>query len=270
MKDVSQSLPEVPRLVVDAGNFSWLQSPMNRIKTRYLIQGMNLLKVEVANLGWNELGHEIDYLRQMEQEAQFSFISANIFLSNSSTPLVSPSIIKEFSLRPRGDNPQRELRVGILGLCADTARYNLPSSLFPKADIIPPKKAIAQALDDLRERCHLVILLAALPLEEARQLCREHQGIDIILGAFGVISNSSPLREGNTIIWYGGKDGEMIGELKLFLDEKLMISSYLSQLVPLEPWVGEDQRMKQLMEDANKEVSEFIKKSITSPAKKGT
>jgi len=269
MKEVSQSLPQVPQLLLDAGNFSWLQSPMNRIKTRYLIQGMNLLKVEVANLGWNELGRDLDYLRQMEQEAQFPFISANIFPPKSSTPLVKPSIIKEFSLKAQEDTSPKKLKVGIFGLCADTARYNQPSSIFPKADIIPPKKAVAQALDDLREKCHLVILLAALPLEEARQLCRQHQGIDIILGAFGVIYNSSPLIEGSTIICYGGKDGEMIGELKLFLDENLRISSHVYSLVPLEPWVGEDQRMKKLIKDANEEVSEFIKKSITSPAKKG-
>jgi len=269
MKQVISEFPNVPRLVVDAGNFGWLNSEIGRIKTRYLIKGMNLLKVEVANLGWNELRHDIAYLRQMEEEAQFPFISANILQPDSSIPLVRSSIIKEFSLQPHGNTPQSEIKVGILGLCADTKRYNLNPSLLPKANITPAKEAIAQALGNLRKECHLIILLASFPLEEARQLCRNNEGIDIVLGGFDGIATSSPLREGNTIICYSGKDGEMIGELRLFFDEKLSISRYHYRQVPLEKSVGEDPRMIELMKAADKEVSEFIKKANIPSIKKG-
>ena len=268
MKQVANQFPQVPQLVVDAGNFSWLNSTVSMIMTRYLIQGMNIMKVEVANLGWNELRKDIDYLRQMEREARFPFISANILQPDSSATLVPPSIIKEFSWQPHGNRPKRKIKVGILGLCADTKRYNVRPALLPQANILPPAKAIDQALGDLKKKCHLIILLAALPLEEARQLCRNHQGIDIVLGAFGGTATPNPLREGNTIICYNGKDGEMIGELRLFLNQELGIASYLSRLVPLESSVGEDQRMKQLMKAANKEVSESIKKAVP-PSKKG-
>ncbi len=258
----------MPRLLVDAGNFSWLNSEMSRIKTRYLIQGMNYMQVEVANLGWNELGRDIAYFREMQQEVQFPFISANILTSDSSAPLVSPSIIKELSLPSHENAPGREIKVGIMGLCADTERFHLPPTLLPQAEILPPEKAISQALGELKKNCHLIILLAALSLEEARVLCRDHQQIDIVLGAFAGASTPSPWREGNTIICYGGKDGEDIGELRLFLDEELKINSYNSRLVPLLENVGEDKQMKQLMEDANKEISEHIKKAVNPPKKK--
>ncbi|TKJ30656.1 hypothetical protein CEE39_08030 [bacterium (candidate division B38) B3_B38] len=258
----------MPRLVLDAGNFSWLNSAVSRIKTRYLIQGMNYMQVEVANLGWNELGRDIAYFGEMQQEAQFPFISANILTSDSSAPLVKSSIIKKFSSQAHENAPGREMRVGILGLCADTEQFHLPPSLFPKAKILPPEKVISQALGDLKKSCQLIILLAALSLEEARVLCRNHQEIDIVLGAFAGASTPSPWREGNTIICYSGKDGEMIGELRLFLDEELRISSYISRLVPLLEDVGEDKKMKQLMEAANEEISEVIKKAV-NPSKKG-
>ncbi|MFB0517979.1 MAG: hypothetical protein ACETWC_01710, partial [Acidobacteriota bacterium] len=99
-------------------------------------------------------------------------------------------------------------------------------------------------------------------------LCRNHQEIDIVLGAFAGASTPSPWREGNTIIAYSGKDGEMIGELRLFLDKELKISSSISRLVPLLEDVGEDKDMKQLMEAANKEVSERIRKAVNPPKKK--
>ncbi len=258
----------MPRLIVDAGNFSWLNSAVSRIKTRYLIQGMNYMQVEVANLGWNELGLDIAYFREMQQEAQFPFISANILTSDSSAPLVPPSIIKELSLHFHENAPGREIRVGILGLCADTERFHLPPTLLPQAKILPPEKAISQALGDLKKNCDLIILLASLSLEEARVLCRDHPGIDIVLGAFGGYASPSPMREGNTLICYGGKDGEDIGELGLFLDEELKISSYSSRLVPLLEDVGEDKKMKQLMKDVNKEISEHIKKAVNLPKKK--
>ena len=253
---------------MDAGNFSWLNSSVSRIKTRYLIQGMNYMQVEVANLGWNELGRDIAYFREMQQEAQFPFISANILTSDSSAPLVPPSIIKELSLQAHENTPGREMRVGILGLCADTERFHLPPTLLPKATILPPEKAISQALGDLKKNCDLIILLAAFSLEEARVLCRNHPGIDIVLGAFGGYASPSPMRAGNTVICYGGKDGEDIGELRLFLDKELRVSSYSSRLVPLLEDVGENKEMKQLMEAANKEVSEHIRKAVNPPKKK--
>ncbi|OOB78616.1 MAG: hypothetical protein BEN18_06735 [Epulopiscium sp. Nuni2H_MBin001] len=75
-------------------------------KTHPVIEIMNYMQYDAMALGNHEFNYGIDYLNKLQDDAQFPFLSANVFHKETGESLVEPYIVKEFD----------DVKVGVIGL----------------------------------------------------------------------------------------------------------------------------------------------------------
>jgi 2',3'-cyclic-nucleotide 2'-phosphodiesterase (5'-nucleotidase family) len=213
---------------------------------------MGRLGYEAANVGERELlmGYQ-EFVRKTEG-ASFPFVSTNIVRQDTKEPVFKPYVVVEVR---RGEG-KPALRVGVLGV----VRFN---PLFLKSGpeqsnlvIAPPREMVRRYLPEVRRRCDVVVLLAALPQDDARLLAREVAGIDFVLGAYGGAVTSTELKEGEARIVYAGNQGRNLSETRLFLDGN-KIGAAVSHVYNLSARYPDDETMKQYTNEVAAKIGEL-------------
>ena len=212
-------------MLLDSGNISDNPSPQGDVKTMGLVEGMNRLGYRAVNVGERDLVLGYDAFVARTKAAKFPFVSTNIVRRDTGKPVFAPYEVFEVA-RSQG-NP---VRVGVLGV----ARFN-PIFLKSGPDdsnlvIRMPEEAVAEYLGEVREKADVVVLLAALHVEDARAIVRAVPGIDIVVGSYGGMYTTRDEREGKTVLAYSGNQGKRIGETRLFLAPDRSIESTSSYL----------------------------------------
>ncbi|HKN48308.1 MAG TPA: hypothetical protein VJ144_10090, partial [Candidatus Polarisedimenticolia bacterium] len=99
---------------MDAGAFSGDPTRPGAMQTDALIQGMNALDYQVANLSERELQHGYPAFEARRKTARFEFVSANVVWQDTGEPVVAATTIRKVALREGAK--AREVRIGFIGL----------------------------------------------------------------------------------------------------------------------------------------------------------
>ena len=239
-------------MLLDSGNFSDNPTPAGEIKTRALVDAMGRIGYGAVNVGERELlmGYQ-EFVRKTEG-ATFPFVSTNIIRQDTKEPVFKPFTILEVG---RGES-RPAVRVGVLGV----VRFN---PLFLKSGpdksnlvIASPRDMVKRYLPEARRRSDVVVLLAALPRDDARLLAREVPGIDFVMGAYGGAVTTSELKEGDARIVYAGNQGKELGETRLYLEGNKVAAS-VSYMYNLSARYPDDEAMKQFMNEVASKIGEL-------------
>jgi hypothetical protein len=198
----------IATLLLDSGNLFDEPGAAGDVRTRALIRGMGHLGYEAAGVGERELALGAEHFLGLTGDAPFPFISANLVIEGSRQPWLSDHLIREpagfpilvTSVTGEFDVPRVELEDGRAVVVAD------------------PAESVARVLDAHGTEDTFVVVLSALPLEEARVLARRVSDIDLIVGARGLRHTIDPIREGRTQILYCGDEGKYFGRVLVFDD----------------------------------------------------
>lgn len=151
----------------------------------------------------------VHYLK-LAGKASFARLSANLVRASDGSPWMEP-----YRIVPVGDR-----KVGVLAL----TRFNptLVKSL-PEGDTLlvrSPSESAATYVPLIRDQVDLVVLLASMPMDDARLLVRRVEGIDVVLGASAHdLTAGVPAREGATHLIYTGHQGQDLAEVRVhYLD----------------------------------------------------
>ena len=194
-------------LLVDSGNAFLKNGTRPELTAETTILGMNYIRYDALNIGQGELSLGIDFLRDLEKEALFPFVSANIFLKETGLPLGEQFLIKEFN----------GLKVGITGVISP--EYVAKSSPEAKnVTIEDPIATLERIVPELRKRSDVVIVLSHLGVASTRTLARKISGIDIAIIGNDTQILAQPEKVGDTLIVENCKKGEYIGVLNIVLD----------------------------------------------------
>ena len=79
-----------------------------------VFKGMNLLNYDVGNLGNHEFNYGIPFLQETLNDAQFPYISANVFDKATGKTLFTQYLIKEYTFQDTIAKPQT-IKVGYIG-----------------------------------------------------------------------------------------------------------------------------------------------------------
>ena len=181
--------------------------PDREIKNEWLWKGMELLGVEVFNIGGNDVG-ELQALG-LELRKNGRFVSANLLSGQSGDPLLDPYLVKTMSASPSGP----AFRVGFIGLAAgNTASKSGAGYRWEN-----PSDSARRWLPELREKCDYVIALACMPLGDAIQLAIDHKGIDMILNGYEHQTAMPPITVSRSTIVYAEDEAKSLGELRFSL-----------------------------------------------------
>jgi len=198
--------PAAASFAVDAGNFSDLPGPAGEVKTRALVEAMNELGYRAAGIGERDLAFGPAALAAIGSVARFPFLSANLVLAGKGTGWLPASHVVEAG----------GLRIGVLAAMRHDpmASWELPDGT--SLVTVDPIPAVERAMAGLQGKCDVVVLLASMPLEDARLVARRVPGIDLVIGGHGGRATLAPVVEGTARILYLEDEGKFLGQATIF------------------------------------------------------
>ncbi len=174
-------------LVLDAGGWAERTNPDRAdLRSRFVLQGLHQLGLEIANLSARELKLGPAVLRALADSSRVQFVSANIEIPGARTWL-KPYIILNRSIGGRA------VRIGIAGVSLSVPDVGSlwPDSLAPK--ITDPIAAAEQVFETLKPQTDMQILLAYVPTAELDRDSTELEGYDLVVAGAGDLRESPPV-----------------------------------------------------------------------------
>jgi len=227
-------------LLVDCGDFGSTKVKSQIFKVSYLLSGMALLNYDAINLGEKDLQYGAEFLGAIGKMHKLPFISANVYKYGTEELFVKPYLIKQ----------KGNLKIGIFGVTTQSGARHLvkPSTGFEVRD---PMAAAQKSVTKLRQKCDVVIALAHLGLNGAKELAQKVSGIDIIISGHDTQRTQEPVRIGKTVVMQTGSKGKYLGHLEFRVASNL-ISLVDGKLVSLNDKIPDDQRLAGLVSEYDK------------------
>jgi len=125
-----------------------------------------------------------------------------------------------------------------------------------------PTDMIGTYLPEVRAKSDVVVLLAGLSKEDARDLAKRFTDLDLVVGAYGGVYNIVEETEGRIGIFYTGNQGKRIGESRINLDAKNRVADVTTYLHFLTAHYPEDKAMQDSIVEVLKKLPQ------TDPPKK--
>ena len=250
---------------MDAGNFSGDSSEAGRRNTQLLLAGMGRMAHAAVNLGERDLLFGADKLREWAKQSSVSLISANLVYQDSGEPAFDSSLVKTVETG-HGGGRKRKLRVGILGLARMNSGLSVPGPSGRRIVTADPVAAARIQIPELRRKSDFILILATLEPEQAKDLAKQVEGIDVILGGSGPIQVSEEVHPTaasptvHTRVIYAGNQGKKLGEVRVFLAEKGQPAKLDVQAVNLGKIIPDDPAIMDLVEQNRIAINEINKK----------
>ncbi len=153
-------------LVLDAGDLFLKSADLppkhvhpKRSRARFMVSMYNHLGYQAYNVGDNDLLFGIDFLKELETDAQFDFLSANILDSLTQKPVFKPYKIyelggKSFGLIGVASQPQRS----VAGVIVEN-----------------PVSSLQTYLQKLKGKVDYIVILAALKNSDERRFTQQSE-----------------------------------------------------------------------------------------------
>ncbi|MFQ5670231.1 MAG: multiheme c-type cytochrome [Acidobacteriota bacterium] len=208
--------------------------PSAKVRNQGMIEGLNRIGYAAVMLGERELSNGYESFAAMREQAKFPFVSANFVYEDDGSPVVDPYVIQTVHRK------DRDIRVALLGL----NRYNtgfLKSTAAGKNIVVAsPFRTANKVVPELRSKADVVVVLTSLSISQCRQLAKQVEGIDLIIGAQGGVVSKLTERENGVPIVFPGNQGKRLSEIRMSFDSDGHVSvfrslHYLNRDYPVDP-----------------------------------
>jgi 2',3'-cyclic-nucleotide 2'-phosphodiesterase (5'-nucleotidase family) len=161
-------------LALDAGNsLAYDADPARATQGKTSVEAMNLMGYDAAALGQLDLALGPDVLRQRIAEAEFPFLSANVYDAASGERFTRAYLVAEAGGR----------KVAIVGLTAAGEASGF--------DVRDPVASLRALMPELRAAADIIILLSNAGEETDGQMVQRHPEVDLIVaGGSGRVSST--------------------------------------------------------------------------------
>lgn len=249
-------------LILDSGDFVGGRGEIYEIKTKYLLRGYSSLRYDAINLGERDFLLGTKFLLAMKQKHDLPLISANVFYPDSVTLFTEPYVIKKLYGLKRGDKKIQPLKVGIFGVIMKRSTLIYKED-EPRLIVKDPIRIANQIVNELQEKCDIIIALAHLTLDQINELATEVNGLDVIIGSHEYSISSEPIWINDIIVIQGGTKGQYIGDLLVNLDNNKKIESFDGKMVRLDKQIKDDPSFIKIVSDYDNAYKKLVKKQPT-------
>lgn len=227
--------------MVDAGDFCGAISDAQRQKVGYLVRGMAMLNYTAVNIADKDLLYGRDFLVNLQDEHGLTLVSANVYMHGTGDLFARPYVIKEV-----GDK-----KVGIFGVTKPLFPEKMAAAGF---EIQDPVAAARRIVQELKGKSDMVLALAHLGLNQAKNLAGEVPGIDVIISGHNRSLSTRPEMVGETVVMQAGAQGKYLGQLDLWVgDDKIEVAQ--GKCVPLNDKIADDERLSHLVKEYDQAVA---------------
>ena len=217
------------------------------------LQVLSLMGYHAVALGDLEFAHGLDFLTR--QIAKYPFLlSSNIVWADSRAPLARTVRYVAYRLPAAPGRPARALRVALLAFLSAKRAPDVQRYLGRDAQRILILDPIAEAkkrFAQVRHNADLVVVLAHMDEEQAKELARQVPGIGlIVMGDVPGRTIVLPVQAGNTLIVADSSDGQNIGRLTLAVNSAGSIADSRASAQSLGKEFADDPRVAEVVRKA--------------------
>jgi len=238
LNQLRTNYPQTPLVLFDSGNFTDNPTTAGELRTAALLSAMVKLGYKAVNVGDRDLALGYDEFVQRTKDLGMDFVSTNIVKQGTKTPAFPPYAIVE--TKGMSGKP---IKIGVLGVIRYSPVWQKAGPAGENLGVAMPEEMIRLVLTEVRQKADIVVLLAALSKEDAHEIAKAFQDIDLVLGSYGGIYSTMEEREGRVRIVYTGNQGKRIGESRLTLDAQRKVADVVSYMHFLTARYPEDKAM---------------------------
>jgi len=217
---------------VDLGDYFMPLGPGSDIVNGFMKQSLDVLPVQVMNLGPEDL-HLWKDLSQSKFKTT-AFVSTNLTPRDTSLPTPERYAVVDIPAQKLG--LKKNLRLAFLGLTNPTQVK--PNAPFAAQD---PIEAVAKIKPEVLKKADYLIVLAEVPKATAIRLAQDNPEIYAIMMVERSIIEHVPEQVNNAVLLWSMERGRSLGQLVLELDQNGAISVFKPTRVVLDATIPEDQ-----------------------------
>ena len=208
------------------------------------IAGLNA----VTAIGRNDLAAGPLFLKKLEEEYSFQFLSANLVASDTDTPIFQP-----FTTKMIGD-----LHIGIIGLTGSP----LPSLPREPVSLLPWETVLPKLIKQLSSKVDMLILLSNLPPQESRKIAQEFDAVNLIFQSGNTTKgNNSPYTIRNTLICQTATRGKYQGVIEVKWNESRKWQTHAKTATKLYRIENQLEQVAQKIQQSEEEQSDKNRKN---------
>ena len=217
----------LPTLLMDAGDLmtGTLLSDIedDGVKGGALLKMMNDMGYDIMTLGNHEFDNGQENVSKFYEIANFPIVNANLLKDGK---IITPSSYEILEVAG--------IKVGVVGLMTKYFYEVVLKSSIEGLELISLPEAAKDIVKEIDPLTDLIILLTHAGVEADKELARELQGVDIIIGGHRHTRLEQPVIENGVIIVQTGSRTANLGRLEIVVQGD-SVSWYKGGLIPL--WV---------------------------------
>jgi len=241
-------------ILLDAGDFFGVTINYGREKAQLTMQAMSMIGYNGIVIGEKELGLGLDFVREQQAKFKLPIVVANLRDARTDSLIFAPSRVAALA---------GGLRVGIIGVMGD--RLELPPQVEAGTlEITAPVDAVRAEVERIGNDADLIVALAHMPIQEARNLARAVPEIDLVIAGHDGKTMRRVRKWGSAYVLQVPSEGRYAGLAFAVLGEGGNISHFDAGVMPLTARYPDDEAMVKLFRAYDMEIAAKEKSGIPS------
>ena len=234
-----------------------------RIKGRQMIEVMNAMNFDLVALGNHEFDLDEDELQQRLNESTFQYIATNPMHKTVNgfqrfaveKNGVKIEIPKEVAFTVK-NNDGNEIKIGFFSAL-------LPSNPKDYVDYGDFYESAKFAYTNLKKECNIVFGLTHVTIEQDQLIANMFPDVPLIMGGHEHLNMSVPVGKGK--ITKADANAKTVYVHRISYNTKTKETIINSELVPITPETGSDEKVANIVEKWNVLLDEKIKEILPNP-----
>jgi 2',3'-cyclic-nucleotide 2'-phosphodiesterase (5'-nucleotidase family) len=198
---VDQARAKGPTLLLDAGNALFQETPADQTtamaRAEFILKTMGEMQTAAMAVGLRDMNAGPEFLKKTAKKTNMKLLSANFVLKGKK--FFEPSTVVTVG----------ESRIGLVGVGTYPEPLGAPAAPAVMAEVTKLKE---------KDKVDAVIVLAAMPLDDALQLSKEvGESVDLIFQSTDARAPAVPRKEHSNFLITTGRRGQMVASVELDL-----------------------------------------------------
>ena len=244
-------------MLVDAGDFTGVLPATAQPRGLFLLEMSKKLGYDAMTIGDGEARLGGEFLRSLAADSSAHVVSANLRDRDSGKLLYAKRRILD----------KAGVTVGVTAVTGATSKEGgeLAGLGIESSD---PQEALADVLPDLRRRCDVTVLLARMPIEQAKQLVERFPDlVDIVVVGWAQDGRGLVHREnGGAVYVTAANRGQGVGRVRALLGTNRRPERIVGDEVMLTQGVGDQPETARLVEAFKTNLNDILKEEAVRTA----
>ncbi len=213
------------------------------------------MKYDAINLGERDFLHGVDFLLNLKKKHNLPLISANVYYPDSIKLFTEPFIIKKFKSKKHGDMDVGSLTVGVFGVMMKRTTL-IYKKEDPRLITTNPYKAAAKIVEELKDKCDVIVALAHMNSAQINKLLDRVKGLDVVVGGHDYMRRANSANPDNVMVVQAGTKGQYIGDIKLNINGIKKVVSNDGRIMTLGKDIKDDPVFSKIVQEYRRESNE--------------